>query len=44
MIREYGIDAHLLMEKYPVKSQDPLHFESSLTKIFVLGENGLIHT
>ena len=30
-IREYGIDAHLLMEKYPMKSNDPLHFENNLS-------------
>jgi glycosyltransferase involved in cell wall biosynthesis len=29
-IREHGIDAHLLMEKYPKKSQDPLYFENNL--------------
>ncbi len=31
-IREFGIDAHLLMPKFPVKSQDPLHFENDLTE------------
>lgn len=30
-IREYGVDAHLLMEKYPVVSNDPKQFEKNLS-------------
>jgi len=29
-IREYGVNAHLLMEKYPIISSDPKQFESNL--------------